>query len=96
MSGIKPPELQKFYDSLAARDMGPDKLAEIIKRDRTTVTRVLNGSRRRGPVWKLLTPYLSADEVALLDVAHRSPWNTKRVQKRPTWPPANFKNKEAA
>jgi transcriptional regulator with XRE-family HTH domain len=85
MSGIKPPELQRFYDSLAARGLSPEKLADIIQRSRPAVTRVLNGSRRRGPIWKKLLPYLSADEVALLDVAHCSPWNSKRVAKRPKW-----------
>lgn len=96
MSGIKPPELQKFYDSLSERGTSIEKLANAIKRSRPTVTRVLNGSRRRGPVWRKLTPLLTAEEIALLNVAHCSPWNTNRIAKRPTWPPAGFKPQEAA
>lgn len=97
MSGIKPRELQKFYDSLRARGVTLRQLAELTERTRPTITRVINGTRRRGPAWKRLVKYLTPEEVALLDVAHRSPWNTQRIAKRPTWPPACFNQpKEAA
>lgn len=97
MSGIKPAELTKFYDSLKARDMSPEKLAAIIERSRPAVTRVLSGSRRRGPIWNKLLPFLTPEEITLLDVAHRSPWNAKRVAKRPRWATATIHlTKEAA
>src|SRR6476646_469241 len=87
MSGFKPPELSRFYRLLHARGMDTDLLASLVGRSRTTVTRVLNGSRRRGPAWRAIQPYLLSDERALLDVAHSSTWNARRVARRPHWTP---------
>ena len=85
MSGMKPPELTQFYAKLHARGLDTSKLAELAGRSRPIVTKVLNGSKRRGPAWVRIRPYLTSEEVALLDVAHRSAWNTRRVEKRPRW-----------
>lgn len=87
MSGIKPLELTKFYASLRRRDKDVDLLAFCIGVKRPTLTRVLNGTRRRGAVWKRVEPLLTGEEIELLDVAHRSLWNTKAALKRPVWTP---------
>jgi DNA-binding MarR family transcriptional regulator len=87
MSGLRPIELDYFFARLHARGMDVTKLAETVCLSRPTVTRVLNGSRRRGPVWKKLVPLLTPKEIELLDVAHCSPWNKKRLENRPKWTP---------
>jgi transcriptional regulator with XRE-family HTH domain len=87
VSGIKPIEQTQFYRRLRERGMTIEKLMEHTGRSRVTVTRVLNGSRRRGPVWAKIKPLLAPDEIALLDVAHCSPWNIRKVEKRPVWSP---------
>jgi transcriptional regulator with XRE-family HTH domain len=86
-SAIKPPELSAFYRSLHARGLTIAQLAEFVDRSVPTVTRVLNGARRRGPLWLKLAPHLTAKELALLHVAQSSTWNTPRLLARPTWPP---------
>lgn len=90
MSGIKPPELNQFYAKIHARGIDVDKLCEICGRSRATVIRMLNGSRRRGPAWPRIEAALMPEELRLLDVALRSPWNTARVAKRPRWNPAKI------
>jgi hypothetical protein len=85
MSGIKPPELTSFYSHLHARGWDTVKLAQSVCLSRSTITRVLNGSRRPGHVWIKLKPFLTPDEIQLVHVAHCSAWNTKRVAKRPKW-----------
>ncbi|MFA6959925.1 MAG: hypothetical protein WC205_04140 [Opitutaceae bacterium] len=85
MSGIKPNELNLFFASLHARGLDTAVLAEICGCSRPSLTRVLNGSRKRGPIWRRVSRHLLASEIALLDVAHCSPWNTHRVAKRPVW-----------
>ena len=62
------------------------------------MTRVLNGSRRRGPVWAKLQTILTAEEIQLLDVAQSSTWNSARVARRPRWAnaPVNLEGKVAA
>jgi transcriptional regulator with XRE-family HTH domain len=72
MSGIKPLELNQFYRKLHARGMTTTKLAELVGRARPTLSRVLNGYRRRGPVWLRIRQHLTPDEIALLDSAMRS------------------------
>lgn len=93
MAGFKPPQLTAFYWKFHART-APDGrrfdtavLAELVGASRPAVTRVLNGARRRGPLWPKIARFLTAEEVALLDVAHSSTWNTRRVEKRPRWTP---------
>lgn len=88
MSGFKPPELYDFYNALHARGLDTSDLAAAVGRSRATVTKVLNGSRRRGPVWRKLQTILLPSEIALLDVAQSSTWNTKRIANRPQWTPA--------
>lgn len=88
MSGLKPPELNQFYAKLAARGLDTTDIAAAVGRSRTAVCKVLNGSTRRGPLWKRIERLLMPSEIALLDVAHRSPWNTQRIAKRPRWTPA--------
>lgn len=85
MSGLKPPEQTQFHRRLHDRGVDLSQLAEAINVSRPALTRVLNGSRRRGPIWKKVLPHLQPEEVALLDVAHCHPWNKKRVSKRPKW-----------
>jgi len=85
MSGLKPPELNRFYHCLAARGVTTETLASQVGVSRTALCRVLNGSRRRGPIWRRVAALLPATEIALLDVAHCHPWNKKRVQARPRW-----------
>lgn len=85
MSGLKPFEMNQFYDSLASRGLDTTKLAEQINVSRTALCRVLNGSRRRGPIWNRVAPLLTDRERELLDVAHRHPWNKKRLLARPRW-----------
>ena len=93
MSGFKPPELSQFYRQFHARQapdgrrMDTAVLAELVGVARPSVTRVLNGARRRGPLWPKIARHLTAEEIALLDVAHASTWNTRRVAKRPKWTP---------
>lgn len=82
---MKPTPLYEFYRHLHARGLTVALLAEFIGRDRVTVTRVLNGARRRGPVWAKLVPHLTPAEIALLDVAHSSTWNTNKIMARPSW-----------
>ncbi|HLP07924.1 MAG TPA: hypothetical protein VK178_07140 [Opitutaceae bacterium] len=65
--------------------MDTTKLADMVGRSRATVTRVLNGSRRRGPVWTKLAALLTEDERRLLDVAQCATWNNERVARRPRW-----------
>lgn len=86
MSGIKPTPLADFYRAFHARGLTVELLAEFVGRSRVTVTRVLNGARRRGPVWDKIATQLTPKEIALLDVAHSATWNTKNMVKRPTWP----------
>jgi len=85
MSGLKPPELTRFYHSLAARGLTTEILAVQVGASRTSLCRVLNGSRRRGPIWRRVAGLLLPAEQALLDVAHSHPWNKKRLQARPRW-----------
>ena len=87
MSGLKPPSLADFYRSLHARGVTTGDLAARIGVARPTVTRVINGLRRRGPVWAKVARELTAAEIALLDVAQCHPWNKARVAKRPRWNP---------
>lgn len=67
--------------------MSVNALAEAVGRDHSTVSRVLNGARRRGPIWRRLEQLLLPAELALLDVARGSTWVEKRVAKRPRWTP---------
>lgn len=85
MSGMKPPELSQFFARLKERNRDAGTLADLLGLSRPAVTRVLNGLRRWGPIGRKLEPLLTAEEMRLLDVAHRSPWNTRRVAKRPRW-----------
>lgn len=85
MSGLKPPELSAFYRSLHARGYNCDTLAAKVGVGRASLSRVLNGSRRRGPIWNRVVAHLTPEELKLLDVAHRHPWNRKRLLKRPKW-----------
>lgn len=87
MSGLRPIEMDLFFRRLHDRGLDAGKLAAALNLSRPTVTRVLNGSRRRGHVWRKLLPLLTPEEVALLDVAHCSTWNKKRVDNRPRWTP---------
>ncbi len=87
MSGFKPPELSQFYRSLHVRGLDTATLAQRIGVTRPALTRVLNGSRRQGPIFKRVAPYLLPEELRLLHVAHSSTWNTRRVAKRPRWAP---------
>jgi hypothetical protein len=85
MSGIKVGELSAFYRKLHARGENVTRLAERIHVSRPALTRVLNGARRRGPIWRRVLPLLSPAEVKLLDVAHSSPWNATLRFNRPRW-----------
>lgn len=96
MSGIKSPELMQFFRSFHARGLTVEILAEFAGRSRATVTRVLNGARRRGPVWEKIKSQLTPREIELLDVAHSSTWNTSHVANRPVWAHAVAKIKSAA
>lgn len=96
MSGHKPTPLQDFYTSFHNRGLTTDLLAEFVGRSRVTVTRMLNGSRRRGPIWPKIESQLTAKEIALLDVAHSVTWNTKNLLKRPEWPGAKRAEQTAA
>ena len=87
MAGMKPPELNQFYMLLHARGVDVEHLAARLQVSRPTLTRVLNGSRRRGRIWVRVRPMLTEEECRLLDVAHCSPWNMKRVENRPRWTP---------
>lgn len=98
MAGFRPIELGHFYARLHARGLDTAALAAAVGRNRSTVTRVLNGSRRRGPVWAKLQTILTSEELRLLDVAQSSTWNTARVARRPRWASAavNLDGKLAA
>lgn len=85
MSGLKPPQMSDFYRSLRGRGVTTEILADLIGVSRPTLCRVLNGGRRRGPVWAKVEPLLTPQELGLLDVAHCHPWNKKRAEKRPRW-----------
>ena len=85
MSGFKPPELSEFYRHIRSRALTAGILAEFAGCTRPALTRVLNGARRRGPIWDKIAPVLTEEERRLLDVAHSSTWNTARVAKRPRW-----------
>lgn len=87
MSGFKPPELSEFYRSLHGRGVDTAALASAIGVSRPALTRVLNGARRRGPIFKRVATLLTQRELRLLHVAHLSTWNTRRVAKRPRWTP---------
>jgi hypothetical protein len=88
MAGIKPPELYEFYLKLHARGESTQSLGIKVGRSHSIVSRVLNGGRRRGPVWSKLAALLTEEEKQLLDVAQSSTWNTKRIANRPQWTPA--------
>lgn len=85
MSGLKPPQMFTFHQKLRKRGLNVKLLAEQLKVSRPALTRVLIGSRRRGPLWDKVKPLLTPDEVELLDVALRHPWNIRRIGKRPRW-----------
>jgi hypothetical protein len=85
MSGLKPPEMSAFYRKIQARGLTTEILANQLSVTRPALCRVLNGSRRRGFIWKKVTELLTPEELALLDVAHRHPWNRKRTLARPKW-----------
>lgn len=85
MSGLKPFEITQFYRRLHDRGLNVGVLAERLGRSSGTVSRVINGSRRRGPLWKRLARHLTDDEIRLLDVAKSSSWNTRRIARRPQW-----------
>ncbi len=85
MSGLKPFEIDLFYRRLHARGEDTSTLAAKVGVTRSALSRVLNGARRRGPIWRRVAPLLTPEEIALLDVAHRHPWNKKRVLARPRW-----------
>lgn len=87
MAGFKPPELSEFYRKLHARGLDLSSLAAAVGRNTCTVSRVINGSRRRGPVWKKLQTVLLPEEIKLLDVAKSSTWNTHRIARQPRWTP---------
>lgn len=88
MSGLRPIELNHFYARLHARGLSTTKLGELVGRTPGAVSRVLNGSRRKGPLWRRIATHLAPEEIELLHVAERSTWNKKRVAKRPRWDPA--------
>lgn len=85
MSGMKPPEMSRFFALLRARNRDVGMLAELIGVSRPALTKVLNGSRRWGAIGRRVEPLLTEEEMGLLDVAHHSTWNAKRVAKRPMW-----------
>lgn len=85
MSGLRPIEMERFYKRLHARGLDTSKLAALVGRSRARVTEVLNGSRRRGALWKRLAAHLEPEEIALLDVVQSHTWNKKRVARRPAW-----------
>ena len=87
MAGLRPIEMERFYRKLGERGLTVNDIAAAVGRSRPTVTRVLNGSRRRGPIWKKVERILLPSEIALLDVALCSPWNNRRLAKRPVWTP---------
>lgn len=87
MSGIKPIALSDFYRKIHARGMDTKVLAEFCRRNPSSIFRVLNGSRRRGPLWKRIQQYLTPAEIALLDVAECSMKNIRLRKKRPQWTP---------
>lgn len=87
MSGLRPVELDQFYRRLHDRDLSTVALAKLVGRNACTVSRVLNGSRRKGPVWARIKEHLLPEEIELLHVAECSTWNKKRVENRPKWTP---------
>ena len=84
MSGLKPIQLTEFYRQLHGRGQDTTTLAKLTGLARPTVSRILNGARRRGPSWAKIARHLTPAEIKLLDVAHSSTWNTAR---RPRWTP---------
>ncbi len=99
MSGHKPTPLQEFYTSFHNRGRTVALLADVLEVPRVRVTRILNGSRRRGHLWPAIAEQLTAREIKLLDVAHSVTWNTRNLLKRPTWKEAvaaGARQKEAA
>src|SRR6185437_8383075 len=87
MSGLRPVELDQFYRRLHDRGLSTTALALQVGRNACTVSRVLNGSRRKGPLWRRLSALLTIEEKQLLHVAESSTWNKKRVESRPRWTP---------
>jgi len=85
MSGLRPFEITRFYARLRARGTNSTKLAAQVGVGRPALCRVLNGSRRRGPIWRRVMQLLTPDEIALLDVAQSHAWNRQRIAKRPRW-----------
>ena len=85
MSGLRPIQMEQFYRRLHNRGLDTTELAKRVNASRPAVTRVLNGARRRGPLWVKLLTHLLPEEVALLDVAQSHPWNNRRVNNRPKW-----------
>lgn len=85
MSGLRPHTMTLFFKRLHRRGVFVADLARAVGRNRATVTRVLNGSRRRGPLWPKLKELLQPEEIELLDVALRDSWNKERIAKRPKW-----------
>lgn len=85
MSGHKPTPLQDFYTSFHNRGRTAQLVADFLEVKRVSVTRILNGSRRRGHLWPRIAEQLTPKEIQLLDVAHSVTWNTKNLLKRPTW-----------
>lgn len=57
MSGLRPESMRQFYARLHARGENTTTLGAAVGRNRSTVTRLLTGSRRRGPAWKALARY---------------------------------------
>jgi hypothetical protein len=85
MAGLKPPELNAFYRRLQNRGLTTTQLATMIGVGRPALCRVLNGSRRPGSIWAKVSPLLTPEERELITVAHRHPWNRKRILRRPKW-----------
>lgn len=87
MSGLRPVEMDQFYHRLHDRGLSTTELARMVGRNACTVSRVLSGSRRKGPLWRRLSALLTEEERQLLHVAECSAWNKKRVENRPKWTP---------
>lgn len=91
----KPPELYEFYRLLRERLMDTGKLAAVLNVSRPAVTRVLNGARRRGPLWPKVVALLKPLEIAALEAAHQTRWAKDRISKRPKWNPKAAWRKQA-
>lgn len=85
MSGLMPYEMLQFYRRLRARGVTTSTLAVQVGVSRPRLCQVLNGARRRGPIWARVQPLLEPEEIRLLDVVQRHPWNKQRIKKRPKW-----------